>query len=36
MVDAREANAFLRDLLERHQADFAHLAPWIRSSLARL
>lgn len=35
-VDAAEANTFLRGLLSRGQADFAHLLPWIRASLVRL
>ncbi len=35
VVDA-EAHRFLVGLLERNQADFDHLLPWIQASLAEL
>ena len=31
-----EAHAFLVGLLERGEADFQHLLPWIKASLVRL
>jgi death-on-curing protein len=34
-VDAPAAHAFLIDLLDGGQADFAHLLPWVREHLAR-
>jgi death-on-curing protein len=34
-VDAEEAHAFLIDLLERGEADFSHLLPWIRAVLVK-
>lgn len=35
-VDGRQAHRFLVGLLERNEADFVHLLPWIRRSLVRL
>jgi hypothetical protein len=35
MVEARPAHRFLMGLLERNQADYDHLLPRIRRSLAR-
>lgn len=35
-VDARSAHRFLIGLLEKNQADYAHLLPWIRRSLTPL
>jgi death-on-curing protein len=35
-VDGRRAHRFLVGLLERNEADFEHLLPWIRRSLVRL
>jgi death-on-curing protein len=35
-VEARRAHRFLIGLLERNQADYDHLLPWVRRSLARL
>ncbi|MCG6927738.1 MAG: type II toxin-antitoxin system death-on-curing family toxin [Acidobacteria bacterium] len=35
-VDGRRAHRFLMELFERSQADFEHLLPWIRRSLAPL
>jgi death-on-curing protein len=35
-VEARRAHRFLIGLLERNQADFDHLLPWVRRSLRRL
>jgi death-on-curing protein len=35
-VEARRAHRFLLGLLERNQADYDHLLPWVRRSLARL
>ncbi len=34
-VEARRAHRFLIGLLERSQADYDHLLPWVRRSLAR-
>jgi death-on-curing protein len=35
-VDGRRAHRFLVGLLERNEADYEHLLPWIRRSLVRL
>ena len=35
-VDGRRAHGFLVGLLERGEADYPHLLPWIRRSLSRL
>jgi death-on-curing protein len=35
-VDGRRAHRFLMGLLERNEADYEHLLPWIRRSLAPL
>ena len=35
-VDGRRAHRFLMGLLERNEADYEHLLPWIRRSLVRL
>lgn len=35
-VDGKEADRFLRGLLERQQCDFDHLLPWIRRALRKL
>ena len=35
-VETRRAHRFLIGLLERNQADFDHLRPWVRRSLRRL
>lgn len=35
-LDGRRAHRFLMGLLERNQADYEHLLPWIRRSLDRL
>ncbi len=35
-VDPEEAHAFLISVLERRQADFEHLLPWIRKALRRI
>ena len=34
-VDGRRAHRFLTKLLERNEADYDHLLPWVRRSLAR-
>ena len=35
-VDSHRAHRFLIGLLERNEADYEHLLPWIRRSLVRL
>lgn len=35
-VDDEQAHRFLIDLLERNEADYVHLLPWIRRSLSPL
>ena len=35
-VDPQEAHKFLIGLLEKAQADFEHLLPWIQGAIARL
>ncbi len=35
-VDAEQAHRFLIELLEKREADFTHLLPWIRSHLRRV
>lgn len=34
-VEAKAANAFLMELFESGQCDFAHLLPWVRASVVR-
>lgn len=35
-VDGRRAHRFLMRLLERNEADYEHLLPWIRRALVRM